>query len=69
MSIKKEQINEKLVKTYSDEGFMIRRVGTFQLYEEAIDPIDIDREYVETDILIEVTEEETTEVEGNELVN
>ena len=41
-------INDKQYKrTYSDEGYMIKRGE--EVYEEAIDPIDTDREYVETD--------------------
>ena len=43
--IVKEQINDKLVKTYSDEGFMILRKDTGVLYEEAIDPVEIKRVY------------------------
>lgn len=39
------------VKTYSDEGKMIERDG--EVYEEAIDPMEFDRTYTETDIPIE----------------
>lgn len=42
-----------LVKTYSDSGFMIRKKGTDELYSEAIDPKNMNREYEETDIPIE----------------
>lgn len=41
-----------LVKTYSDKGVMIRKIGTDELYSEAIDPKKFNREYEETDILI-----------------
>lgn len=61
--IVKEQINDKLVKTYSDEGFMILRKDTGVLYEEAIDPVEIKREYIETDILIKTEEQEDELVE------
>lgn len=45
-------INGKdFLKTYSDEGFMIERDGV--QYEEAIDPIDTERNYTETEILID----------------
>ena len=37
--------------TYSDAGFYIERDGVE--YSDAIDPIDIEREYVETDEKIE----------------
>ena len=33
--------------TYSDAGFYIKRDGVE--YSDAIDPIDIEREYIETD--------------------
>lgn len=48
----------ELRRTYSDRGFMIEREGV--LYSEALDPIEFEREYVETDILIE-SEENTDE--------
>ena len=41
-----------LVKTYSNAGFMIRKKGTEELYSEAIDPKNMNREYEETDIPI-----------------
>ena len=41
--------------TYSDEGFYIEREGV--LYEDAVDLIDSDRLYNETNILIEIEEE------------
>lgn len=37
---------------YSDSGFIIERDGV--RYSEAVDPIDTNRTYVETDKLIEV---------------
>ncbi|RGG63408.1 hypothetical protein DWW96_10725 [Eubacterium sp. AF17-7] len=37
--------------TYSDAGFYIERDGVE--YSDAIDPIDIEREYIETDKKIE----------------
>lgn len=44
--------NTTLVKTYSNAGFMIRKKGTEELYSEAIDPKNMNREYEETDIPI-----------------
>ena len=35
--------NDNLVKTYSDAGMMIRKIGTDELYSEAIDPKKFDR--------------------------
>ena len=52
-----EQIGNDLVKTYSDKGVMIRKIGTDELYSEAIDPQKFNREYEETDIPIEQHEE------------
>ena len=54
----------RLVRTYSDAGKMIERDGV--LYEEAIDPEDSGRVYVESDETVEVDAEtalaELTEV-------
>ena len=48
--------NTTLVKTYSDKGVMIRKIGTDELYSEAIDPQKFNRQYEETDILIQQEE-------------
>ena len=45
--------NTALVKTYSNAGFMIRKIGTEELYSEDIDPKKFNREYEETDIPID----------------
>ena len=42
-----------LVRTYSDEGYMIRQIDTGELYEEAIDVEDTTHKYEEIDITIE----------------
>ena len=41
-------------KTYSDKGMKVERDGV--RYDEAIDPINSGREYVETDEPVEVAE-------------
>ena len=51
--IVQEQIGNDLVKTYSDKGMMIRKIGTDELYSEAIDPQKFNRKYEETDIPID----------------
>ena len=51
-----EQIGNDLVKTYSDKGVMIKKIGTEELYSEAIDPKRFNREYEETDIPAEISE-------------
>jgi hypothetical protein len=43
---------KKLYKTYSDLNVMIRKIGTEELYEEAIDPQFTSFIYEETDIPI-----------------
>ena len=56
--IKTEMImadNRQLRRTWSDAGFMIERDG--EMYSEAVDPAEFDRVYTETDILIEVMED------------
>lgn len=46
----------KLNKTYSDEGFYIRKIGTEEVYDEAIDVEGAPYEYEETDEKIEQEE-------------
>lgn len=47
-----ELLDDNLVKTYSDQNMYIRGGFPEGLYTEAIDPVDLHREYVETDIPI-----------------
>lgn len=47
----------KLYKTYSDENYMIHKIGTDEIYEEAIDVENAPYEYEETTELVEVTSE------------
>ena len=47
----------QLRRTWSDAGFMIERDGA--VYSEAVDPAEFDRVYTETDIPIEVMEDDT----------
>ena len=54
----REKISDTLIKTYSDKGMLIRGGFPFGLYSEAIDPIEANRLYEETDIPIEPIEEE-----------
>ena len=50
--------NHHLIRTYSDAGFKIRKNGTDEIYDEAIDPADSGRTYSETDEPVELTEAE-----------
>lgn len=53
-------INGKaFIRTYSDSGYMVERDGV--RYGEAIDPAEFDRQYTETDELIESDMTETEE--------
>ena len=47
----------KLYKTYSDENYRIQKVGTDEIYDEAIDVESSNYEYIETDEKIEEIEE------------
>lgn len=47
-----------LYRTYSDKALMIQKVGTNEIYDEAIDIQGAPYTYVETDIPIEKTEGE-----------
>ena len=51
----------KLYKTYSDESYRIQKVGTDEIYDEAIDVFPIQYNYEETTEKIET--EEISEVE------
>lgn len=44
-----EKIEDGLVKTYSDRDVLIRKVGTDEIYDIAIDPEWANRQYEETD--------------------
>lgn len=46
-----------LYRTYSNENYMIHKIGTEEIYEEAIDVENAPYEYEETTELVEVTSE------------
>lgn len=54
---RKDGVN--LFRTYSDANLKIQKVGTDEVYDEAIDVQDAPYEYVETTEPIEVIGEET----------
>ena len=63
MAIKREFYRTRedgvnLYRTYSDEGMMIQKVGTDEVYDEAIDVEGASFKYVETNIRIEAPETE-----------
>ena len=55
---RKDGVN--LYKTYSDEGYMIHKIGTEETYSEAIDVENAPFEYEETN---EYPEEDLSEIE------
>ena len=59
-----ERISDTLVKTYSDQGVYIHGGFPEGDYEEAIDPISLNRTYTETDIPIvdEVSDHEALNI-------
>ena len=57
---RQRQDGVNLYKTYSDKGLYIQKVGTNEIYDEAIDIQGAPYVYTETDTPIEKVEEETT---------
>lgn len=50
---KKREDGVNLYRTYSDKGVQIRKVGTDEVYDEAVDVENAPFTYEETDIAIE----------------
>ena len=53
--IREDGVN--LYKTYSDKGYMIKKIGTEEIYEEAIDVENTSYTYEETTELVETLNE------------
>lgn len=56
--IKTVTLNGGLLRTYSDAGRRIQKVGTDEIYDEAIDLATSGYTYTETDEYIDVSPEE-----------
>lgn len=56
----------QLRRTWSDAGFMIERDGA--VYSEAVDPVEFDRVYTETDIPVEPESEDEIVGDGVDTV-
>jgi len=56
--------NKEFIRHYSDLSLMIQKIGTEEIYSEAIDPIEYEREYIETDMPIEEENEEVFDEEN-----
>ena len=67
--IKTEIYSEDLIKTYSDAGFKIMQESTGTIYDEAIDPISMNRTYTETNIPIEEPDESEPSTEAEEILD
>ena len=55
--IKTELYSDDIIRTYSDSGFKLKQDETDILYDEAYDPISMNRTYTETDIPIDSDDE------------
>ncbi len=60
-STRKDGVN--LYKTYSDNNLMIQKVGTNEIYSEAVDVENSGFEYVETDTPVPERKERKKETE------
>lgn len=56
---RKDGVN--LVRTYSDQSLMIQKVGTYEVYAEAIDVENSGFEYIETDTIRDEADTPTEE--------
>lgn len=56
--IQTEQLSDRLIKTYSDEGLKIKQIETDRIYDEAVDVIPLKYTYEETEEKIELIEED-----------
>ena len=60
--IKTETLSNGLVRTYSDENKMIKKVGTEEIYCEAVDLPTSGYTYIETDEIMECTDSDALRI-------
>lgn len=60
--IKTEILSNDLVRTYSDENKMIKKVGTEETYCEAVDLPTSGYTYIETDEIMECTDSDALRI-------
>lgn len=60
--IKTETLSNGFIRTYSDESKIIKKVGTEELYSEAVNLSTSNYTYIETDDIIECTDSEVIEI-------
>ena len=60
--IKTETLSNGLIRTYSDESKMIKKVGTEEIYCEAVDLPTSDYTYTETDEIMECADSDALRI-------
>ena len=60
--IKTETLSNGFIRIYSDESKIIKKVGTEELYSEAVDLSTSNYTYIETNEIIECTDSEAIEI-------
>ena len=60
--IKTETLSNGLIRTYSDESKMIKKVGTEETYCEAVDLPTSGYAYIETDEIMECTDSDALRI-------
>ena len=60
--IKTETRTDGLIRTYSDLGKKIQKIGTDEIYDEAVDLATSGYTYAETDADSEITDSEALEI-------
>ena len=60
--IKTEMLPSGFIRTYSDKSKMIKKVGTEEIYCEAVDLPTSDYTYIETDEIMECTDSEAIKI-------
>lgn len=60
--IKTETLSNGLIRSYSDESKMIKKVGTEEIYCEAVDLPTSDYTYIETDEIMECTDSDALRI-------
>lgn len=60
--IKTETLSNGLIRTYSDESKMIKKVGTEEIYCEAVDLPTSDYTYIEIDEIMECADSDALRI-------
>lgn len=57
---------KEFIRTYSDSGYMVERDGV--QYDKAVDPIEFNRVYTETDVKSESSETDSDYAEAGKIL-